>query len=282
MSISPSSSASAARAAVAARLRELRIDAGLSAKDLSTLCGWHPAKTSRIEHVQAVPSDEDIRAWCRACRAELIASDLIAVSRRAKSMYLEWRRIHRAGMRHVHQSTVPLYERTKVFRTYCSTVIPGLVQTPDYASALMSVITDFQGTPHDVAEATQARMARSHVIHDGEHRISLLVEEAVLYFPIGDAKVMSEQLDYLLSVMSLPRLVFGVIPATATRRIWPLEAFNMYDDELVFVELLTAAITVSSPREIADYARAFAELSRMAVFGNRARALVDKARASLD
>jgi transcriptional regulator with XRE-family HTH domain len=281
MPISPSSSASAAREAIAVRLRELRIDAGLSAKDLSTLCGWHPAKTSRIEHVQAVPSDEDIRVWCRACRAELVASDLIAVSRRAKSMYLEWRRIHRAGMRHVHESTVPLYERTKLFRVYCSNVVPGLIQTPEYATALMSTITNFQGTPDDVAEAVAARMARSHVIRDGEHRFSLLVEESVLYFPFGDDAAMAGQLDYLLSVMSFPRVALGVIPAIAKRPIWPLEAFMMYDDELVFVELLTAAITITAPREIVDYARAFAELSKMAVFGAQARALVAKARAGL-
>jgi transcriptional regulator with XRE-family HTH domain len=281
MSISPSSSASAARAAIASRLRELRIDAGLSAKDLSALCGWHPAKTSRIEHVQAVPSDEDIRAWCRACRAELVAADLIAVSHRTKSMYLEWRRIQRAGMRHVHEATVPLYERTKLFRHYCSNVVPGLVQTPEYATALLSTITDFQDTPNDVPEAVAARMARSHVIRDGNHKFSLLIEESVLYFAIGDTSVMAGQLDYLLSVMSLPAVAFGVVPATARRPIWPLEAFLMYDDELVFVELLTAAVTITAPREIADYARAFAGLSKMAVFGARARALVNKARTSL-
>lgn len=48
---------------------------------------------------------------------------------------------------------MPLYERTRLFRVYCSNVVPGLVQTPGYASALMSSITRFQGMPDDVPEA---------------------------------------------------------------------------------------------------------------------------------
>lgn len=278
MSISPSSSASAARSAVASRLRELRLDAGLSAKDLSAQCGWHPAKTSRIEHVQAVPSDDDIRAWCRTCDAEESAPDIVAASRTAASMYLEWRRTHRNGMRHLQASMVPLYERTRLFRVYCSTVLPGLIQTPGYAAALMSAITRFQGTPNDVDQAVDARMARSHVIRDGDHRFSLVVEESVLNFRIGDPAVMDAQLDYLLLVATLPAVAFGIIPADVERPIWPLEAFNMYDDDLVYVELLTAAVSVSSPREIADYAHAFNQLSRMAVFGAPARALIHTAK----
>ena len=277
----PSSSAREARSAVATRLRELRLDAGLSSKDLSALCGWHPAKTSRIENVLAPPSDEDIRAWCRACGMDDHAPDIIAASRTADSMYMEWRRTHRTGMRRAQEGVVPLYERTRLFRVYCSNVVPGLVQTPGYASALMSSITRFQGTPDDVPEAVAARMARSHVIREGDHRFSLIIEEPVLYFRVGDAEVMAGQLGYLLAVMALPSVSVGVIPAAAERTVWPLEAFNMYDDKRVFVELLTAAVTVTSPREIADYGRAFGELSQMAVYGSAARVLIAAAIAAL-
>jgi hypothetical protein len=257
------------------------LEAGLSAKALSALCGWHPAKTSRIENVQASPSNEDIRVWCRACGADEQSPDIIAAARTADSMYLEWRRTHRTGMRRAQEGVVPLYERTRLFRVYCSTVVPGLVQTPGYAAALMSSITNFQGTPDDVTDAVAARMARSHVIREGDHRFSLIVEESVLYFRVGDAEVMADQLDYLLAVMALPSVSIGVIPAAAERTVWPLEAFNMYDDEQVFVELLTAAVTVTSPSEIADYGRAFSELARMAVHGSAARTLIAAAIATV-
>lgn len=61
MAVSPSSSAQAAREAVAVRLRDLRKGAGLTITDLATRCGWHHAKTSRIENARTAPSPNDIR-----------------------------------------------------------------------------------------------------------------------------------------------------------------------------------------------------------------------------
>ncbi len=49
--------------------------------------------------------------------------DLIAASRNAESMYVEWRRLHRDGMRRVHEQTVPLYQRTRHFRVYASNLV---------------------------------------------------------------------------------------------------------------------------------------------------------------
>ncbi|WP_328285702.1 hypothetical protein [Streptomyces sp. GQFP] len=55
---------------------------------------------------------------------------------------------------------------------------------------------------------------------------------------------------------------------------WPVESFTMYDDAQVNVELVSAHLTVTQPGEIAEYARAFAELSANAVYGTEARSLI--------
>lgn len=283
MPSSPSSSAQAAREAVAARLKEMRLDAGLTGFDLAVRCGWHKAKSSRIENARTPPSDADIRAWTRACGGtEAQAADLIAASRTAESMYVEWRRKQRTGLRRLQESYVPLYERTRHFRVYSSDVIPGFLQTPGYATALLSAITEFRGIPNDVAAAVQARMARSQVIRQPGRRFALLVEESVLRYRIGDVETMAGQLGYLLTVMSLPSVSLGVIPFTAPRRMWPLEACYIYDDQLVQVELLTADVTVRTPSEVGVYLKAFTELQELAVYGARARALITSAIDSLD
>ncbi|MBR7678328.1 helix-turn-helix domain-containing protein, partial [Streptomyces daliensis] len=121
------------------------LDAGLSGRQIARLCGWHPSKTSRLENAHAVPTDADIRAWCAACRAEDRSADLIAASRSADSMYVEWKRMHRSGLRGIQESYLPLYQRTRGFRIYCSNVMPGVLQTPEYAAALFEVIADFHG-----------------------------------------------------------------------------------------------------------------------------------------
>ncbi|HEY2579122.1 MAG TPA: helix-turn-helix transcriptional regulator [Streptosporangiaceae bacterium] len=278
MAISPSSSVQRARQQVATRLREIRLDAGLTAHELSAAADWHKSKTSRIENARQALTDEDIRVWCRICEAEGQAADLIAASRAADSMYLEWRRLHVAGMRRTQETRIPLYERTRIMRIYCSTVIPGLCQTPSYAAALMSAITRFQGTPDDVAEAVEARMRRNRVLSKLGRKFVMVIEESVLRYGVGDAAVMTEQLDRLLKVIELPSVWFGIIPFTVERRpMWTLEAFTCFDAERIRVELLAAQVTVTVPREVRLYLNAFDELAALAVSGDQARDLIHAA-----
>lgn len=69
--------------------------------------------------------------------------------------------------------------------------------------------------------------------------------------------------------MPLASVSLGIIPFTAQRTVWPLEAFYVHDDTMAVVETLTAEIKVTQPRELADYAKAFAGLAEMAVYGGR-------------
>ncbi len=64
--------------------------------------------------------------------------------------------------------------------------------------------------------------------------------------------------------------------------MWTLETFSMFDEARVSVELLTAAVTVTAPGEIALYARAFEDMSALAVHGAEARGLISSAIDSLD
>ncbi|MDX3762581.1 helix-turn-helix transcriptional regulator [Streptomyces sp. AK02-04a] len=277
MTASPSSSAQGAREALAVRLQHLRKDAGLTGKELSARCGWHPAKTTRLQKGEAPPSDADIRTWCAACGADEQADDLIATARAVDSMYLEWRRLHRTGMRKVQEDFYALYERTRVCRAYLSNVPPGFLQTPGFATALMNQITAFQGTPNDVAEAVAARVARSRFLYEGGRLFVVLMEESVLRFRTADPDAMRGQLRHLLAVMPLASVSLGIIPFTAQRTVWPLEAFYLHDDFQAVVETLTAEINVTQPRELADYAKAFAGLAEMAVYGDAARDLIQVA-----
>jgi transcriptional regulator with XRE-family HTH domain len=278
MAVSPSSSAQRARQDLAAQLREIRLDAGLSARQLSQVVGWHESKTSRIEHAKQAPADADVRAWCRACGAEQQAADLIAASRAADSMYVEWRRLHVAGMRAAQQAPVPLYERTRLQRVYTSTVIPGFFQLPGYATALMTAITQFQGTPDDVPEAVAARMDRNRLLYQPGHRFAVVAEESVLRYQVGDPAVMAGQLRHLLAVMTLGSVSLGVIPFTARQRpMWTLETFTVFDEDRVHAELLSAQIRVTTPHEVRLYLAAFRVLSELAVFGEAAQALITAA-----
>ncbi|MGC5397886.1 helix-turn-helix domain-containing protein [Streptomyces sp. DT20] len=273
---SPSSRVQEARDRVATRLRDLRSDAGLTGQQLAVLTGWQGSKVSRIQSGRSQPSDDDITTWCRACRAEEEAADLIAAARQAQQMYTEWRRVQRGGLRGVQQARQPLYERTKVMRVYSSSVIPGMLQTGAYAAALLSEIARFNRVPDDSAAAADARVERSRIIRRGGRRFPILVEEAALRRRIGGPDVMAEQLGYLLQAAALPSVTLGVIPAKAGP-LWPLETFTIFDTQQVTVELLTAAVTITTPSEIAQYIAAHDALSEGAAQGPGALRLIAQA-----
>src|SRR5882757_5739163 len=112
MPASPSSSAQAAREAVAHRLRDLRKEAGLTVVQLAAACGWHYSKTSRIENALTGPSVNDIRRWCTATGSDGQAQDLVVQSINAESMYRQWRDQVRAGLRHIQDSRMQASRET--------------------------------------------------------------------------------------------------------------------------------------------------------------------------
>jgi transcriptional regulator with XRE-family HTH domain len=279
MPASPSSSAQAAREAVAGRLRDLRKEAGLTIVELASRCGWHYSKTSRIENALTGPTATDIRKWCAAASAEEQAQDLIVQSINAESMYREWRLQLRSGLKHLQDSVVQFYGATELFKVYSSTLVPGLLQTEGYAAAVLRTSARFRDIPlDDSAEAARARVERSRIIHQQGHRFVIVIEESVLYFQMADADGMAAQLGHLLTAGALPAVSLGIIPAATRERVrWPDETFSVYDDKLVSVELVSAEVNVTQPSEIAIYVKAFEELRSMAVYGADARALVVKA-----
>ncbi|WP_435969295.1 helix-turn-helix domain-containing protein [Streptomyces sp. Qhu_M48] len=275
MSVSPSSSAQAARAGVARHLRELREDAGLTITELATRCGWSHSKVSRIQTAKTPPSSPDIVAWCRACGADGQAADLVALSRDAETMYQEWRTRARNGLRQLQTSYTSLYQATRTFRVYSPTLVPGILQTEGYIRALLSSNARLLGIPDDSAEAAAARVERSRIIHQAGRRFVVVIEESALRYQLGSGDDMAAQLGHLLTAGALPAVSLGIIPMnTPGRTLWPQEVFHLYDDALASVELLSAEVNITQPTEVALYEAAFEQLRSMAVYGAAARALV--------
>ncbi|MBV9140611.1 MAG: helix-turn-helix transcriptional regulator [Pseudonocardiales bacterium] len=275
------SPAKQAREALGVRLREIRKEAGLTGRALASGIGCHNTKVSRIENGAQAPTEENIRAWCRVCRAEDQIPDLIATARSIESMYVEWQRQTRAGMKRLMLSSVPLYERTKLFRIYEHNIIPGLFQTAEYSAAMLSYFIDFLEAPNDLDAAVEAAMERQRIVYSGHHRFAVVLEEHAIRVRVGSLDIMAGQLDRVLGMMSLPRVSLGIIPETAPRKVFASVGFWIYDEVMVEVETPTAGLEVTQPREIRLYATMFQQLQQSAVYGAQARALVTRAMTDL-
>lgn len=278
MSTPPSSSARQAQEALGVRLREIRKDAGISGRALGAATSQHFTRVSKIEHGAQAPSDQDIRDWCRACDAEEQIPDLIATARAVQSAYLEFRRQARTGMKRVLGAhTVPLYERTSLFRIYEHNVIPGLFQTTAYCAAMLRFWIGFLDAPDDLDAAVAARMERQRIIYRADKRFAVVLEEQALRTWFGTAEIQAGQLGRLLEVMSVPTVSLGIIPMMTERTAVASAGFWIFDTFLAALETPTASIEVTRPQEIELYAGMFTHLKASAVYGAAARALIIKA-----
>lgn len=241
----------------------------------------HFTKISRIENGSQAPSEDNIKAWCRACNADDQTSDLIATARTIESMYVEWQRRTRAGMKRLMLAPVPLYEQTTLFRIYEHSAIPGLLQTAEYSAAILTYFIKFLDAPNDLDAALQARMERQGVIYSGNRRFVVLLEENALRARVGSRETMAGQLDRLLATISLPRVSLGIIPQAAPRRTFTQVGFWIYDNDMVGVETPTAKLEITQTREIRLYTEMFEHLRQSAVHGAQARALITRAIADL-
>lgn len=273
------SPAQQARKALADDLRELLKRSGASGAELARSAGWDASKPSKILTLVTSPSVDDIHAWCAFCGAPDRAEELIEKMLNASSAYVEWRRRERAGLRSVQESYVPLWERTERFRIYETSVIPGVLQTEGYITAMLRTVIAFKKLRNDLPEAVAARLERQRVMRSGARTFIVLIEQAALRVGFGGSAVMREQLAHLSAVTERPNVLLGIIPFAADRtdRLWVPKSFWIYDAERVITELLTAEVTITQRSEVEIYERAFNTLADLAVYGGGARALIQAA-----
>jgi hypothetical protein len=254
----------------------MRKDAGLTGRRLALLAGWQSSKVSKIEYGKQAPTEDDIRLWCEHCHAEEQVADLIAMVRHIETMYIEWRRMLGTGTKRRQVASIQLEAQTYLFRWYEPVLVPGILHTAEYAAAVMSRVIAFYGIPDDLQAGVAARMERQQILYRGDHRFHFILAEQALRTTVGGTEVMVGQLDRLLTIVSLPRVSLGIIPTQANYQV-PTNQFIMFDDRVVHVETISAELAIGQPREISLYIKAFHELSRVARYGQVAKALIRRA-----
>ncbi|WP_306362469.1 helix-turn-helix transcriptional regulator [Nocardia sp. CC227C] len=265
-----------AREALGARLRELRRRSGLTGRALARLAGWHESKVSKIEYGRITPTDADIRAYCEQTGAVDQLADLLATLHTIDTAYVEWRRILGTGLQRRQQKALKLEAEATAIRDYQPQIIPGLLQTAEYAEAKLRRGMEFHQVPDDLDAAVSKRMERQRILYQRDHRFHFVIAEQALYTTVGGDAVMRGQLDRLAAIIGMPRVTLGIIPVDAEALVVSTN-FAMFDNRLVMVESTAAELTITQPREIATYGRAFKLLAGQSAVGENARTLIRKA-----
>jgi transcriptional regulator with XRE-family HTH domain len=261
-----------AREALGAELRQLRKTANLTGKQLAEQLGWHQSKVSRIETGQQTATEDDVAAWTRVADAPSdVTNNLLARLANIKVEYKAWRGQHRVGARVKQQDLLDLEARTTEIRAFDSAMVPGLLQTAEYARWQLSGAPEWYGAPDDVAEAVKVRMRRQEILYEPSRRFRFLLTEAALRYWLCPVETMRGQLDRLIALSTLANVELGIIPLDLRLPIPPLHGFWVFDDQLVTVETFGAELRLRESVEIELYSNIFDALREAAHRGDVAR-----------
>lgn len=266
-----------ARRALGKRLRELRQMAGLSGVELAESLSWVGSKISKIENGKQTPTDQDIRAWTGATGTEDQAESLLTALHNLELQHAEWQRLLRGGLKS-HQLTLSQQdEKTKLFRGFENTVVPGLLQTAEYARARFAQAVLVHKVPNDINEAVKQRMQRQEMLYRLDKRFHIVITESVLRYRLMSIDIILGQLDRLLAIASMRNIKLGVIPFQTQYVTDPRHGFWLLDDELVRVETYSAELNLRQPQEIELYTRIFEQHAAIASYGPTARGIIGRA-----
>lgn len=273
---SGTSSVDEARSALGKRLRELRQQAGLSGKQLAESLSWVGSKVSKIENGKQTPTDDDIRAWTGATRTEDQTASLLAALHNLELQHAEWQRVLKAGMKSHQTRLSQIDQKTKFYRGFDNTVIPGLLQTPEYARARFAQVVMVHKVPNDINEAVKARMQRQEILYRPDKRFHFVLTEAALRYRLVSPDIMLGQLDRLLNISTMRNVKLGIIGFDTQYVTDPRHGFWVLGNDLVRVETYSAELNLRQPQEIELYSSIFEYHAAVASYGAAARAIIGR------
>lgn len=264
-----------ARDALGKRLRELRQRARMNGRQLAESLSWPPSKVSKLENGRQTPTDDDIRGWTQATDSGGETEALLASLHTLEVQHAEWRRQLRTGLKPHQQEIAKLDAKTRLFRVFESTFVPGLLQTPEYARARFAQSITVFKVRNDINEAVRARAQRQEILYQPDKRFHFVLTEAVLRYRLCPPEAMLGQLDRLISLSALPYVKLGIIDFRTAYVVAPAHGFWLLDNDRVMVETFSAELNLAQPQEIGLYSGIFDSLAVIASYGRAARAIIN-------
>ncbi|MFD9289850.1 helix-turn-helix domain-containing protein [Streptomyces sp. NPDC060030] len=273
-----------ARAALGVRLRELRFmcpGGRLTGQQLAKRLGWPGSKVSKLENGRQTATPEDLRAWADAAEQPGAYPELAARLAGFESHIRSWRRALANGFKPLHEGLSAEIDRTSDLWIWEESVIPGLMQTPEYARHVIQRFSELLGGADDVEAAVRSRVQRQEWLYRSGRKLHVLMWEAALRSLICPPSVLASQLDRLNGMIGMDTVELGIIPFTASVKIVPANGFWVLDDRLVVAEDWHAELWLDDADNIALHKKVWKTLSESAVCGADARNLINSARRSL-
>ncbi|MFJ6793289.1 helix-turn-helix domain-containing protein [Streptomyces sp. NPDC091268] len=264
-------------------LRALRESRGLTLRQVAPVIRGSVSKISRLERGESPPKRRDVLDLARHYGAG--ADDMWMIERllelgRTSAWYEQFSDVTPDFLKRLIQMEGDAEE----ICVYENLVVPGILQTPQYARCMVEAAMP-SADADEIERVVELRHQRQLRLLEGSlPRVTVLLEEGILYRRYGEHEVMREQLDHLLKACEIAKVNIRVLKmsraysATPPYPIMHLKFGDPEQSELAYVEHISSATYVTRPRALDDYRNALTKLRQAAESMDVSRALIEDAK----
>jgi transcriptional regulator with XRE-family HTH domain len=261
------------RRRLAAELRRLRDESGLATTEAAKSLGWQASRLSRIENRQSGITAPDLRKLLDLYGVEDdgYRNFLADLARRVNER--GWWQKYAGLIGGDYADLISLEAEARAIRSYEQELVPGLLQTPEYAGAVIRASRPTE-TTEEISRRVEIRIERQEILTRSQPappRFSVVLSEGVLRRPVGGYNVMRGQLEYLMRPRDRANVTVQVLPFDAgvhPAMVGPFTAMVFSDPEdlgVVNVENATGTLFLEEPEELRIYEEFWSALQASAL-----------------
>jgi hypothetical protein len=269
------------RRRLAAELRRLRGEAGLTIDEASNTLGWPRSKISRTENRQYGISSTDVRKLLDlyGVKDQEQREHLSELARRATER--GWWQSFKVGS--TYGNLIGLEEEASSIRNYEPELVPGLLQTEDYAREVVRSL-GLSATADEIDRRVEVRMARQAVLRRDSPpppQLAVILNEGVLRRQVGNTETMRAQLLHLATVHERMNVTVQVLPFTAgphAAMVGPfqfLEFPDPGDPGVVNIENIMGSLALEKADELRRYGEVWRAIQAIALSPADSRTIIN-------
>ncbi|MEV4375306.1 helix-turn-helix transcriptional regulator [Streptosporangium sp. NPDC049644] len=282
--MSPTCSPTVRLRRLARELRKMREENGLSPESAAIRLGWSRSKVSRIETGRTRASVSDVASVCDLYGAgSSVRAGLIQLAKevRQRGWWTAYADVFTG-------SYIGLEDEAALIHQWEVQLVPGLLQTEDYARAVISAGRPEPYDAEDIHRRVMARMARRTLLSRPDApELYAVVDEGVIRRPIGSPELMRDQLQALLIAARRPNVTIRVLPYRAGAHAGLEGAFTVLsfaeevDPDVAYVEGTAGDVYIESSDQIDRYKMAFERICGAALPPDASMGLIAEAKEQL-
>jgi transcriptional regulator with XRE-family HTH domain len=267
ISVQPGSGPTVLRILLGSQLRRLREAKGITREDAGYTIRASGSKISRMELGRVGFKERDV--------VDLLEMYGVADDSERDALVALAKQANTPGWWHKYSDVLPdwfqvyvgLEEAASLIRLYEVQFVPGLLQTADYARAVVA-LGQTGATEEEVERRVSLRVARQELLaKPGAPRLWAVVDEAALRRPIGGKEVMRSQLERLIAATKEPNITLQVMPFSSGGHAAEGGAFTIMRfpevdlPDVVYLEQLTSALYLDKRDDVERYTEVMERLS---------------------